>query len=245
MTDGLRRTPFRWSFAVLLALVLASPACETMPPAGNPNDNNVNGNGNQNGNTDDGPFEPIEATEVMVEAVRSNMPNGDSRVRDERFTAEYTLTPTSAEERQVFLNNELTIAISGNLTGQAHCTYEESGTDVIADLECPTTTYEGAVEWDVMIEGSYDYIPALDEVQITAHAVDVSSPQYTVTFTTPGCPELDSMNPAAYSWQGPGQGVWGFVTIVLKNGQFHKKLDNPLADDLGAIDYYEITLGAP
>ncbi|MGE3182782.1 MAG: hypothetical protein AB7N71_14220, partial [Phycisphaerae bacterium] len=55
-------------------------------------------------------------------------------------------------------------------------------------------------------------------------------------------PEQDSQNPAQYIWSGQGQGAWGFVDIVLENGQFQRRLENPLADDLGAGDYFEIQL---
>ncbi|MBX3396884.1 MAG: hypothetical protein KF841_16135 [Phycisphaerae bacterium] len=230
--------------ALALSVALLGAQCDP-PPSGN-NNNNPNNNNQGNGNTslDDLPFAQLTGNELMVEGARISEMNGDSRTRDEKFTAAYTLTPTSADTREVIINfNEVTTAIFGDITGQAHLTYEESGTDVSLELQCTTTNYSGTIEWDTMVQGTYDYIPALGTTSLTLHAVDVSSPEYIVTFSTPGCPELDSMDPAMYAWQGPGQGVWGFVTIVLNNGQFTKKLDNPLADDLGASDFYEIQIG--
>lgn len=231
--------------AVVVGLVAAG--CDTTMGNGNNNGNgnsNNNANNNQsNGNSNDMPFQPLSATEKMIEGEREDDQAGTSRTRDEQFTASYTLTPTSADTREVIINfNETTTAIFGDISGMAHCTYEESGVDVDSSLMCTTTDYSGMIEWDVMIEGTYDYIPALGTIELTTHAVDVSSPAYTVTFTTPGCPELDRTDPRNYIWQGPGQGAWGFVTIVIENGQFMKRLENPLSGDLGALDFYEIEI---
>ena len=190
------------------------------------------------------PIGNIFGNEVMVEGDFSQSDNGDSRRRDERFTASFTLTPTSVEEAQAFLGDELISYYFGDLSGQAHLTYEESGADIVAELDCPTTTYSGSVEWDVDVVGSYEYTPPLGTIRIQASATNVSSPDYIVTFTTPGCPEFDNMSPSRYTWQGPGQGVWGFVTIVLENGHYENFFENPLGGDLGEQDYYEIEVNS-
>jgi hypothetical protein len=208
------------------------------------NDNtssNDNGSANDNGGGPGGmPFGTITGTEELKEGTRSDAGNGETSMTDERFTASWTLTPTSADEQQIFINDELTTEIFGDIEGQAQLFHEESGTDVNPELECPTTTNEGSVEWDIDVTGSYSYIPALGTIRLTTHATNVSSPEYQITFTTPGCPEFDSQSPAQYIWQGPGQGTWGFVDIVLENGHYENHLDNPLADDLGAEDFYDI-----
>lgn len=200
-----------------------------------------------NDNTDDPidgveglPFGAINGNEVMVEASRFEDGAGGSRVRDERFTAVFSLTPTSIESQEAFINDELTVYYFGDLTGQGQLTYEESGTDFDPTLDCPTQNYTGSVQWNAQVTGTYEYTPILGTIRIDARATDVSSPSYSVTFTSPGCPEFDSASSSNYVWQGPGQGVWGFVTIVLQNGRFEDRVENPLGDELGAIDYYEI-----
>ncbi|MBK8268041.1 MAG: hypothetical protein IPK83_06920 [Planctomycetes bacterium] len=235
----------------LLALAIALPLLGAeCPPTSNNNNANANGNQNANNNNqsnsntsaDDLPFTELTGTERMVELIREGIGTDNSRMRDEEFTATYTLTPTTFDTRDIFINNQPSTAIFGDITGMAHCTYEESGTDIDTTLMCATTSYDGSVEWDTQITGSYDYFPALGTVTLTLHATDVSSPEYIVTFSTPGCPELDSMDPRNYAWQGPGQGVWGFVDIVLENGHFEDRVENPLDDERGAADFFEIEI---
>lgn len=210
------------------------------------NDNQDDGSADDPDGAGDGlPFGEISGEEVMVEAERSDDGNGGSRTRDERFTASFSLSPTSADQQEIFINDELTILIFGDLSGQGHLTYEESNVDVDPELDCTPSTSSGFVTWDVEVRGDYEYIPALGTIRIDAFAVDVSSPSFEVTFTTPGCPEFDSVSLSNYVWQGPGQGVWGFVTIVIENGHFESHLDNPFAADLGDIDFYDITVNAP
>ncbi len=246
--SAVQSTLVRSTLVLLLGLGVCPPVCvpTTQPMNGNSNGSNANSNGNtqENSNSVAGAgFSAINGTELLVEGARDNQPNGESRRRDERFTAAYSLRPTSAESRQIVINfDQFTTAISGDIAGTARLTYEESGTDVTPELTCPTTTYSGMVEWEVEVTGSYDYVPALGTIMLTTRATNVSSPQYTVSFTTPGCPDQDSTNPAQYNWQGPGQGVWGFVDIVLVNGLFTDRLENPLGEDLGATDFYEIQL---
>ncbi|MCB9852281.1 MAG: hypothetical protein H6819_04230 [Phycisphaerales bacterium] len=246
-----RRLPnlqiWMWFAALMIMPNILAMDCEMSMQM--TNNGNENGNSNQNdngaGNTLPGgtlPFGSISGTELLVEGSRVNEPSGDTRRRDERFTASYTLTPTSADSRQITINNEFSTAIFGDISGMAHLTYEESGTDFSPGLSCPTTSYSGDVEWDVEIVGTYDYIPALGTIQLTTHATNVSSTEYTVSYMTPGCPEQDSNNPSQYVWSGPGQGTWGFVDIVLENGHFEDRIENPQEDDRGAEDFYEIEL---
>ncbi len=233
-----------------LAMSLPLLGAECPPASNNNNGNQNNNNGNQNnnnqanGNTsaDDLPFTELTGTERMVELAREGIGTDNSRMRDEEFTATYTLMPTTFDTRDIFINDEPSIAIFGEISGMAHCTYEESGTDIDTSLMCTTTSYSGGVEWDTMVTGTYDHFPALGTTTLTLHAVNVTSPEYIVTFTTPGCPELDSMDPSVYDWQGPGQGVWGFVDIVLENGHFEDRVENPLAEDRGAADFFEIEI---
>lgn len=194
------------------------------------------------GSSDGLPIGEITGNEVMLEAARSEDGNGGSYEQDERFTATFTLSPVNADESEIFINDELTTMIFGDLSGAGSLTYEESSTDIDPELECTTSTSSGSVQWDVDVEGTYEYIPALGTIRIEAMAVSVSSPSFDMTFTTPGCPELDSVSPINYTWQGPGQGVWGFVTIVLENGHFEYHLDNPLFNDLGELDSYDISV---
>lgn len=232
--------------------------------AGNPDGGGSGGSGDNGGGMGDGgggagdgagggsgggsggglPFGAITGNELLIEGSRVDSPNGDSRRADERFTATFTLNPTSAEEQEVFINDVLTVAIFGDIAGEGHLTYETSGTDVTVELECPTTSYTGSVEWSVDVVGSYNYVPALGTITLTTHATNVSSPEFPLSFTTPGCPEFDSESPIQYIWQGPGQGTWGFVDIVLEGGHFESRLENPLADDLGEEDFYQIEVNA-
>jgi len=64
----------------------------------------------------------VAGNERMVEGERFDDGAGNSRTRDEQFTASYTLTPTSADTRPIFINGEPSTAIFGNISGQAHCT---------------------------------------------------------------------------------------------------------------------------
>ncbi|MBI4716793.1 MAG: hypothetical protein HY763_03235 [Planctomycetes bacterium] len=183
----------------------------------------------------------------MLERRFSQEDDGGTRERDEQFTADWALMPVGAETIEIFANDELTIAIIGDLEGQGQLRYMESGTDFSPTLDCPTTSYAGEVMWNANITGTYDYTPVLDTIRIMASATVVSSPEYQLAFTTPGCPEFDSTSPVNYQWTGPGQGVWGFVTIVLRGGVYDEHLDNPLADDRGEEDYFDIhvELGGP
>lgn len=192
-------------------------------------------------------FGAINATELLMEGVDSSGSNGSTRFREERFTADWSLTPSNPRTDQAFLNGVLVDVVRGDLSGQATLTYRESGTDFEPELDCPTSSYEGQVEWVAEVQGTFEYVPVLDEISVLAMASSVSSPEYTVAFMTPGCPEFDSMSPSQYVWQGPGQGTWGFVTIVLRNGRYENRLDNPLGNDLGEEDFYEIevTAGGP
>jgi len=202
----------------------------------------IDSSGNGDGGTGEGvPFSEISGTERLVEATNFEPGDGSSRRRDEQFTSTFSLMVLDAEESQIFVGDVLTTRISGNLRGQAHLTYSESGTDVSAGgFDCSTLTYSGGVEWDVTVEGSYSFIPILDEISVLIPDRDHSSPEYTVTFTAPGCPELDSMSPSSSYWGGPGIGTWGGVSITLRNGSFDSGLDNVLGNDLGEEDFYEI-----
>lgn len=242
---------------MLLNVLLLCWGCSTSPGPGGMtgNDNSTAGNdnsggagndnsaagGNDNGGSGGGlPFRVITGNEEMVEGSRFDEPNGSTSQRDERFTSTFSLTPVTAVESQAFVDNELVEVISGDLEGTGHLTYQESGTEFDPELECPNSSYSGSVEWDINVTGSYLYIPSLGSIQLTTRAESASSPEYTVAFTNPGCPEFDSTSPSQYVWQGPGQGVWGFVDIVLQNGQYDNSLENPLFDDLGEEDFYRI-----
>lgn len=241
-----------------MALLIAALLVAGCPEGGG----SGNGNGNADGDTidmpddggDDGvdngggaPFAAIQGTELMIEGTRDEQPNGDTRRRDERFTATWSLRPTGAETVEVFIDDVLTTSIIGELEGEGRLTYEESGTDVTPELDCPTQNYEGSVQWDVVITGRYEHYPLLSSTRIFAQTSTVSSPEYQVVFTNPGCPEFDSQSPSNYFWQGPGQGTWGGVAIQLINGHFEGRLENPFFDDRGAEDFYEIeaNFGAP
>ena len=63
---------------------------------------------------------------------------------------------------------------------------------LVKRLMCTTTNYSGSVEWGTEVQGTYDHVPALGTTQLTLHAVTVTSPEYIVTFTTPGCPDQDN-----------------------------------------------------
>jgi len=214
---------------------------------GNGNDGDGdNGNGNNGGGTPT--FGTITGTEEFVEGTRSDDGNGGSRRRDERFTATWSLTATSAEESEVFIGDVLTTMISGDLEGQGQLTYAESGSNFDPQSVCPSDNYAGEVEWNAEVTGTYSWIPAIGELSILARAGEVSSPEYQVSYTYTECPEVNSMSPSQYVWPGPGQGTWGFVTIVLSDGEFENRVENPFGNDLGAEDYYEIRVessGAP
>jgi len=191
-------------------------------------------------------FTAITGAELFMEGASFDEAGGGFRRRDEQFASTFSLSPIDAETGQAFVvpldggEPVLVETISGRLEGQAHLAYSESGTDFTPEFDCPTSSYDGAVEWDVSVEGTYNFIPALRELGLQARAAEVSSPQYMVTFTSPGCPEFDSVSLSSYVWPGPGQGTWGFVTIQLRNGQFDSRLDNPLGNDLGETDFYQI-----
>lgn len=223
---------------------------DNMPDDGNddPADGGDDDGGDDGGDGDDGddggsglPFGTITGTELFVEGTRSALDNGETDQRDERFTATWTLTPTTAEESEVFINDVLTVAIRGDISGEGHLTYEESENSFTPELVCPMDMSAGSVEWDAEVVGSYQYVPLLGTITLTTHATNVSSPEYSVTYTNPGCPENDSVSPSQYVWQGPGQGAWGFVDIVLENGHYENRLENPNQDDdRGDEDFYEI-----
>lgn len=221
-----------------------------------PDDQDDDGTLNDNGDDDpvgpdddDGtpdvgiPIGNITGTETLNEGETAQS-GGDSSVRNELFTATYTLTPLNVDSAEAFIDGVLTTYYFGELSGTAQLSYEETGSDTSAELECPTTNYRGSVEWQANISGTYEYTPALGTIRIDAQADNPSSPHYIVTYTTPGCPEFESQNPSMYYWQGPGQGTWGFVTIVLQGGHFGATIDNPQGDDFGAEDYYEIDVYA-
>lgn len=212
-----------------------------MPNDGN-DDPGDGGDGDGSGDGDGGlPFGTITGTELFMEGTRSAQGNGETDQRDERFTATWTLMPTTAVESEVFIGDVRTVSIRGDISGEGHLTYEESRNSFTPELVCPTDMYAGSVEWDAEVVGSYQYVPLLGTITLTTHATNVSSTEYSVVYTNPGCPENDSVSPSQYIWQGPGQGAWGFVDIVLENGHYENRLENPNQDDdRGAEDFYEI-----
>lgn len=239
---------------VVVFLATALVGCPTAPNGGGeaPPDNasdNMSDPGNNGGvgETPDNefglPFNQLTGTELLVEGTDFTADDGSTRQRKEQFTSNFTLTVISGETSQAFVGDAVVDVISGDLQGQAQLTYTESGSDFDAGLiDCATISYEGEVEWQADISGSYQYIPSLDQLQVTIPGADLSSPQYTVTFTAASCPELDSLSFSSYYWGGPGVGTWGGVPIVLEGGRQTSRLENPFADDLGEEDFYEIQI---
>lgn len=218
-----------------------------------PNDNdNSSDDGQSDGDQNDGAgelFASITGTEILVEGSDSQPGDGTSRTRDERFTSTFTLTRLDAEFcGQVFVGDVLADKTCGNLQGSAHLTYSESGTNLTPELDCPTENYAGEVEWDVDLTGTYTILPSIgldgqvvyDTITIDVAADSVSSPEYQVRFTYPGCAEFDSQSPSNYFWAGPGEGTFTLEAIVIVNGVYDGQYDNPFEDDLGELDYYEI-----
>ncbi len=261
---------FLFSSLVLSAMCLNMGGCpgnSTSPPG----DDSLNDNGstddpsnNDNGSSDDDQtnedqngegsdlFVGISGNETLVEGEDTELGDGSTETRDERFTSTFTLTRLDAEFcGQVFVGDILADKTCGNLQGQAHLTYSESGSSFSPDSDCPTDEYSGQVEWNVDLEGTYTVLPTIDangEVVFDSITIDistatVSSPEYSVSFTNPGCPEFDSVSPSNYFWAGPGQGTFTLEPIVIINGLYDGRYENPFGNDLGDADYYEINAG--
>lgn len=243
------------------------PGCPMTAPTGNdngidnimddmiddgPGDNDEGGNMNDE-NDDDNPVNGgtgevpavITGTELLIEGELFNEADGGFRQRSERFTATWSLEPVDDVTSQAFIGDTLVDVISGNVNGQAQLTYTESGANFTPGLDCPSDGYAGQVEWSTPIAGTYQYIPVLDQLTITAMADNVSSPEYPVAYMTAGCPEFDSTSFSSYFWGGPGIGAWGGVAIVVEGGAFDQRLDNVSGADTGAADYYDIHVDAP
>ncbi len=271
------RIPTFLFFSIFAAVVFlnmgACPQNSTTPPGnenanGNANDNgggndnsNDNGGGNDNSNDNnagndnqsdgggDELFAGISGNETLVEGVDYESGDGSVENRNERFTSTFTLTRVDAENcGQVFVGDVLADKTCGNLQGQAHLTYSESGSNVSPDLECPAEIYSGQVEWDVDLEGTYTILPSIspsgevvyDSMTIDVSTATVSSPEYMVTFTYPGCPEFANSSASSYFWAGPGRGTFTLESIVILNGQYDGHFDNPSGNDLGDADFYDI-----
>jgi hypothetical protein len=129
------------------------------------------------------------------------------------------------------------VAVDGShLQGQAHITLFMFLEDVTVsyDSPCPTTTYSvGPIEWDVFLEGTYEFVPD-GSIHVRFDATPPNGPDYTINWTNPGCPELDTSDLIpGYYWSGNGG--------TLVNGLYDYRLDSSgeLRPDQSGEFYYE------
>jgi len=243
-------------------LMMGCPGALQAPDNMEPDSNDMqpdDGGTNPDGSGDDGGvdetevFTQITGTEVLREGASSDHPDGGSHRSNEQFTASYSLTRVNIRScGEVFVGNLIVETFCGDLEGEAHLTYSSTSTDFTPDSTCPTSLSMGEVQWDVDLSGTYTISPLVqpsgevvfDAVGIDVNAANVSSPEYDLTFTNPGCPEFDSVSPSSYFWAGVGKGAWGFVTVIIVEGSYTERLDNVLGNDLGDEDFYEIEVQA-
>lgn len=127
------------------------------------------------------------------------------------------------------------VAIDGSLLqGQAHITLFKFLEDVVQyDTPCPTVTYSvGPLEWDVFLEGTYELVPD-GSINVRFDATPTNGPDYTINWTNPGCPELDSSDLIpGFNWDGD--------SATLVNGLYDYRLDGELDSDETGEFYFEI-----
>ncbi len=209
-----------------------------------PSNDNVDGdnsNDNTPSNNDGLPFASVTGNETFIEGSDFTQGAAYSR-RAESFTSSFTVTPSDVDSQQILVNGVLTEEFFGNLIGSARLSYDQSDEDYDPELECPLSTLAGSVTWSVNLTGNYSAIPAVGTLRITAYANPVDSPEYPLSYTVPGCREQDFEQPTSYAWPGPAQGNPAAVLILLENGHFEMRIENPFADDLGEEDFYEIVV---
>jgi hypothetical protein len=127
------------------ALVVLS-GCPAAPPSSDDDrpDEQVSGGadgtsddgGGMDGSSDEGNgadgelFSELSGTELLVEGTSFDESDGGFRRREERFSSTFSLVRLDAEHcSDVFVGDLLLPVTCGNLGGQAHLTYSESGMD--------------------------------------------------------------------------------------------------------------------
>lgn len=167
------------------------------------------------------PFLGLTGAELtFYDVTRIDPVNGQTLYKTERTEIVYSL-----------------VAVDGSrLQGQAHLTLFMFLEDVVYyDSPCPTTTYSvGPIEWDVFLEGTYEFVPG-GSIHVRFDATPPNGPDYTINWTNPGpdCSYLDTSDliPGLY-WGAGGGGT-------LVNGSYDYRLDFELESDETGEGYYE------